>query len=222
MIRIIDAPGAAPTLFPEPDLHQLLGYVRLVWDDLRLNKPVWWNLERETKLVAGFYKALINDERLMQHGISFGRLILEASDVDFDANGMPKYRGRTDIQFAHGGPMSPALVFEFKRLNNKGHLRGSYVTQGVARFVSGQYSPESDFGIMVGLVLGSAAAEQAHLTKHLSKPTVAAAFGGQIMSSSAHWAASQYAPALDFDTLHNRAAGCATPQIQVGHMLLER
>lgn len=222
MIRIIEAPGAAPTLFPEPQLHQLLGYVRQVWDELRLNKPTWWNATYETKLVMGFYLALINDERLMQNGIGFGRLLLEVSDVVIDANGMPKTRGRTDILFAHGGTMGPALVFEFKRLNNKSGLRGSYVTKGVARFVSGQYSPESDLGVMVGLVQGSAATEQAALTKHLSKQKVVTAIGAQALPSSGYWATSQYAPALDFDTLHNRAAGCSAMKIQLGHMLLER
>lgn len=222
MKRIIDAPDAAPTLFPAPDLAQLLAYVRAIWDELRLLSPVWWSAQRETVLVAGFFEALTNDERLMHHGVGFGHLILETSKVELDATGMPKIKGRTDIVFLHGSHMGPALVMEFKRLNNGSALRGHYVKEGVRRFVTGQYSPEADLGMMVGLVLGSVATERAALLSHFSKPAVVAAIQSKAMSHPAYGDPSQDTPSVDFDTLHDRAAGCLAAEIRVGHILLER
>ncbi len=221
MIRIIDAPDAAPTLFPEPDLKALLGYLRLVWDEMRALQPVWWNAHKETTLVAGLFHALNNDDRRMQHGVGFGHLVYEPTDIDLDAGGMPKHRGRTDILFYHATPMGPGLVFEFKRLDNKNRLRGEYVKEGVSRFVSGKYASASDFGMMVGMVAGSAPTERTALVLHLSKPAVSSSLMSTAITPGAFCSASVYAPDVDFDTLHNRLA-CLQPTIRVGHMLLER
>ncbi len=222
MKRIIDAPDAAPTLFPEPDLNSLLAYVRAVWNDLRSIGPVWWSDKRETVLVAGLFEALENDERLMAHGVGFGTLFLEASKVELDPKGMPKIKGRTDIVFAHASFMGPSLVLEFKRLNNAGHLRSEYVKEGIHRFVSGKYSPEADLGVMVGLVLGFVALERNALLAYLSKPAVVAKIQSKAMTMPAYGDPSLNAPSLDFDTLHDRPVTCLAPEIRVGHMLLER
>jgi hypothetical protein len=220
--RIIDAPDVAPTLFPPPDLVQLLAYVRAVWDELRLQAPTWWSAQRETVLVSGFFEALTNDERLMRHGVGFGHLILEASSVELDTKGMPRIKGRTDIVFAHASYMGPRLVMEFKRLNNGSALRGHYVKEGVRRFVMGQYSPEADLGMMVGLVLGSVATERSALLTHLSKASVVSAMQSKAMSHPAYGDPSQDAPSVDFDTLHGRPSACLASEIRVGHILLER
>ncbi len=221
MKRIIDAPDAAPTLFPEPDLNALLAYVRAIWNDLRAIGPVWWNHNRETVLVAGLFHALENDESLMAHGMGFGHLSLEASKVEMD-KGMPKIKGRTDIVFAHASPMGPSLVLEFKRLNNAGPLRGEYVREGIDRFVSGKYSPEADLGVMVGMVLGSVATERSALLAYLTKPAILAKIQSKAMTHTAYGDPSLNAPSLDFDTLHDRPATCLAGEIRVGHMLLER
>lgn len=222
MIRIIDAPDAAPTLFPEPDLQSLLGYVRTVWENQRTLQPTWWVAKKETVLVAGLFHALNNDESLMQHGVGFGHLVYERTDIELDLQGMPKHRGRTDILFYHASHMGPGLVFEFKRLDNKGTLRGKYVKEGVSRFVSGKYAETSDFGMMVGLVAGSMLNEQTALTAYLSKASVVSDLMSATIAPAAYWAPSEYAPAVNFDTFHNRPAGCPQPTIRVGHMLLER
>lgn len=222
MKRIVDAPDVAPTLFPSPDLAQLLAYVRTVWDELRLQAPTWWSAQRETVLVAGFFEALTNDERLMRHGVGFGHLILETSSVELDAGGMPRIKGRTDIVFLHASYMGPSLVMEFKRLNNGSALRGHYVKEGVRRFVTGQYSPEADLGMMVGLVLGSVATERAALLTYLSKPQVTAAMQSKAMSHPAYGDPSQDSPSVEFDTLHDRPTTCLASEIRVGHILLQR
>ncbi len=222
MIRIIDTPDAAPTLFPEPDLKALLSYLRTAWDEMRALQPVWWKAKKETTLVAGLFYALNNDERRMRHGVGFGHLVYESTEIEVDTEGMPKQRGRTDILFYHATPMGPGLVFEFKRLDNKSRLRGEYVKEGVSRYVSGKYASTSDFGMMVGMVAGSASTERAALVALLSKPVVIGSLMSMAIAPAAFWTESVYAPAVDFDTLHNRVAGCLQPIIRVGHMLLER
>lgn len=222
MKRVIQSPGAAPTLFPDADLDRLLAYVRHVWDELRRIGPAWWNQKRETKLVEGFHIALNNDDRLMQHGVGFGHLTLEAIYVELDPNGIPRHRGRTDIRFSHASNMGPTLVFEFKRLDNKHPLRTKYAFDGVERFVNGKYSPETDLAVMVGLVKGAAPLEKQHLIRFLNRATTIARLKSKAMNFPAHGDPSLNDPSLDFDTLHDRTANCSAPEIRVGHMLLER
>jgi hypothetical protein len=97
--RIIDAPGAAPTLFPSTDLSAFLAYVRGVWDSTKVLNPTWWKAKKETALVGGFYVMLNNDETRMRHGIGFGHFIYEASEIEIHpTTNMPRTVGRTDIQ----------------------------------------------------------------------------------------------------------------------------
>ncbi|MFS8145557.1 hypothetical protein [Rhizobium sp. BR 249] len=218
MKRIIKLPGAAPVLFPAQDLSKFLQYVRDVWDELKLEAPAWWNMRKETDLVAGFFEALDNDERRMKAGVGFGHLFLEAVSIVLDANGLPKQSGRTDIRFAYSGPsFAPVLVLEFKRLDNKGRLRTHYVTNGVIRFITGQYAPTEDFGVMVGLVSGSVTIEKVALLKYLRRNDV------RISTSSTGDLEPSHMVALDFDTGHSRSATtCEATEFSLGHLLLER
>ncbi|EMG51178.1 hypothetical protein WYI_23615 [Ochrobactrum sp. CDB2] len=215
MIRIIDAPDAAPSLFPEQHISEFLSYVRSVWTELKAKNPVWWDHERETKLVEGFFYELKNDERRMTAGVGFGSLILEGVDVILDADGMPKQRGRTDIRFAYAVDFGPELVLEFKRLDTRSHLRQEYVKSGLCRFSTGKYSPESDFGIMVGLVAGSAADEKRMLLTYLRRRQTQERVASRQFDDPAS------IPELDFGTHHDRP-NCLSTTICVGHLLLER
>jgi len=215
LIRIIDVPDAAPTLFPEQHISRFLAYVRSVWIDLKTTNPVWWDHDRETKLVEGFYYELKNDERRMKAGVGFGSLILEGVEVTLDASGMPKQRGRTDIKFAYAIDFGPELVLEFKRLDTKSHLRQEYVKSGLHRFFTGKYSPESDFGVMVGMVAGSAVDEKKMLMAYLKSKRTQARVASRQFDDPATMAE------LDFGTHHDRPT-CLSNTICVGHMLLER
>ncbi|WP_368517098.1 hypothetical protein [Rhizobium sp.] len=223
MIRVIVASNAAHTVFPDQDVKAVLTYVRAVWDELKASVPRWWNERLETTLVSGLFAALKNDERQMAHGIGqLGKLVLEAVDVDIVA-GMPKQRGRTDIRFLSNVAMGPDLVLEFKHLKNQSSaLRAAYVKNGIDRFVTGKYSPESDFGVMVGLISGTATNEKLRLLKYLSRKQTVAKTGAKAMNFPAYGDPSSNAPALDFDTLHDRKPHCPAAQIRIGHMLLER
>lgn len=223
MKRIINAPNAAPTLFPSLDFNAFLAYIRDVWDAAKASQPTWWQAKKETTLVGGLYVMLNNDETRMQYGIGFGHFIYEASEVEIHPKtNMPRTVGRTDIQFAYANWMGPKLTLEFKRLNNKTALRQKYFSEGVARFVSGKYAPEHDTAMMVGLIEGSATTEKAGLLKYLCRPATKSALGLQPMTHGEYGDPSQDAPAVDFDTLHSRAPSCSCAQIRVGHILLER
>lgn len=193
-----------------------------VWDELKAIAPAWWTHRRETKLVEGLHLALNNDVRLMSHGVGFGHLQLESVDVVMGANGIPRQRGRTDIRFCHASDFGPTLVLEFKRLNNARGLRTQYIQNGIYRFVSGQYAPETDFGMMVGLVEGTVAAERVALLNQLGEAGVVAQILSVPMTHAAYGDPSENTPAVDFDTMHNRFPACPAPTIRVGHMLLQR
>jgi len=221
--RIIDAPGAAPTLFPPIEFSAFLTYVRTVWDLIKGIQPTWWNSKKETALVGGFYVMLNNDETRMKHGVGFGHFIYEASEVEIHpTTNLPNTVGRTDIQFAYAAWMAPTLTLEFKRLDNGHSLRRKYFSDGVARFVSGKYAPSHDTAIMVGLVEGSAATEKTGLIEYLRRPQSKTALGLQPMNHPEYGDPSQDAPAVDFDTLHARGPSCSSPEIRVGHILLVR
>lgn len=223
MKRIIAAPGVAPTLFPPPQLASFFGYLRAVWGVLAAAPPRWWGSRKETVLVAGLFTALDDDESQMTHGLGFGHFIYEASRIVINpGTGMPKTVGRTDVQFAHGSPWGPKLTIEFKRLDNRSPLRGLYFRDGVARFVSGQYCPEHDEALMVGLVDGSAALEKAALLRYLRRGAAKTALRLLPMSHSHYGDPSLHSPHVDFDTMHDRAPSCSAPIIKIGHILLER
>lgn len=223
MKRIIDAPGAAPSVFPALDMSAFLDYVRTVWIEGRTVRPQWWTARREVDLVAGFFTMLNNDERRMRSGIGFGHFIYEAQDVVINPKtNMPKVTGRTDIQFAHGSDWGPLVTLEFKRLDNKAALRREYFVSGVARFVSGKYAANHDTGYMVGMVSGDVALEKAELLKYLKTPKNAGPLSLQAMNFPEYGDPSLDNPAADFDTMHNRAPGCLCPSIRVGHIILQR
>lgn len=221
MIRVIDAPSVAPTIFPLTDLDALLAYVRAVWAELKKSRPPWWGIDRETTLVMGLYHGLNDDRRLTRHGVVFGHLALEPSDVVLDANGMPKISGRMDLVFHHASNMGPSLVLEFKRLDNAARLRRAYVDEGVDRFVTGKYARKSDLGVMVGMVKGCATKEAAALQSYLNRPHILAKLASKALSHAGFGFPSQRS-ALDFDTLHHRPPGSSPTEVRVGHMLLER
>ncbi|MBP1858459.1 hypothetical protein [Rhizobium herbae] len=216
MIRILDIPDAAPVLFPDQHITKFIEYLRAVWADLKALTPVWWADKRETTLVNAFYRELKNDERLMQAGVGYGHLVLEGIEIYMDAKGMPKQSGRTDIRFIYAIDFGPELVLEFKRLDNSSHLRREYVHSGVKRFSSGQYSPESDFGIMVGMVTGAVAREKTSIIRYLGRAATVAALSLQRCDDPA------INGGFDFDTSHSRPPACLARMIRVGHVLLER
>lgn len=223
MKRVINASGAAPTLFPAVDFDAFLTYLQTIWAEVKARRPNWWTANKETTLVAGFYVMLNDDESQLRHGVGFGHFFYEPTEVEINPKtNMPKAVGRTDIQFAYAAHMGPRVTIEFKRLNNKSPLRQKYFSQGIARFVSGKYAPSHDTGLMVGLVQGSAALEKAGLLKYLKLPRTKASLMLQPMNYPEYGDPSKYTPNLDFDTLHKRHGGCSCAEILVGHMLLER
>lgn len=223
MKRVIDAPGAAPSVFPALDMSAFLDYIRTVWLEGRAVRPQWWTAQREVDLVAGFFTMLNNDERRMKSGIGFGHFIYEAQDVTINPKtNMPKVTGRTDIQFAHSSEWGPMVTLEFKRLNNRASLRREYFVSGVARFVSGKYANNHDTGYMVGLVTGCVALEKVGMLTYLKKPKAASPLLLQAMNFPEYGDPSLDTPSVEFDTRHTRAAGCLCPTIRVGHILLER
>ncbi|WP_026440805.1 hypothetical protein [Acidocella facilis] len=221
MKRVLATPTAAETLFPDPQVGEFLDYVRDVWTELKAVRPAWWAEKKETTLVAGLFHALNDDNRRQETGIVWGHFVHEASDVELDAKGMPKYRGRTDIKFIYAANMGPELVLEFKRLDNKRPLRKKYASEGVGRFASGKYSSRTDMGIMVGMVNGCVITEKAQLCAYLSETKVVTELSSQPITHPAYGDPSKHG-ALAFDTKHARPAHCLANMIVVGHMLLER
>jgi hypothetical protein len=220
--RVINASGAAPTLFPPIHLDAFLAYVRTIWNNTKAISPTWWAAKKETQLVGGFYVALNDDESRVLHGVGFGHFIYEPTEVEIDPKtNMPKAVGRTDIQFAYAAYMGPILTLEFKRLNNKSTLRQKYYKEGVARFVSGKYAHNHDMALMVGLVEGSASTEKTGLLKYLTRHGVKASLSLQPISHLEYGDPSANAPDVDFDTLHARPH-CPCQEIRLGHVLLER
>lgn len=223
MRRVIDVPGTVPTVFPPLELGEFLTYIRDVWSEGRKLQPKWWTAVKEVDLVGGFFTMLNNDERRMKSGIGFGHFIYESQDVAIDViTGMPKIIGRTDIQFAHGSTWGPMITMEFKRLNNGAKLRREYLISGMARFVSGKYAHNHDTGYMAGLVKGTTVAERAGLITSFSKNSNIKSLAMLPLTHSSYGDPSVDGPAIELDTRHQRPLGGLTPEIRIGHLLLER
>ena len=80
--------------------------------------------------------------------------------AECDANGVYSSKGKIDIALFFDQRKEKYLAYEAKRLNIKTSdgiksLAGPYVTEGVARFVSQQYSQGLPVGCMLGYVLNA-------------------------------------------------------------------
>jgi hypothetical protein len=95
-------------------------------------------------------------ERAQRRGVSAALIIELRSNTKAHPTN-PIIRGEIDIKFRwsqYPKPNDRYLAVEAKKLRGtKGTLADKYVTGGVADFVSGKYSREHDYGIMLGYVV---------------------------------------------------------------------
>ena len=79
------------------------------------------------------------------------RIIHEA--VTRSESGIPKPDGRIDMMITYSNDEDEFFGMECKRIDDSSNdLTREYVDQGVMRFVVGKYSPNHDWGAMIGFV----------------------------------------------------------------------
>lgn len=86
------------------------------------------------------------------------RIVYQPSDVVADEKGNAVIAGRHDIRLDFAMDDDASLIYECKRLNvvkdkKKSGLATEYVTDGMMRFISCQYSPRVSQGGMLGYVM---------------------------------------------------------------------
>ena len=109
----------------------------------------------EDTITTNLVEVLIHDPDTLRH---FHWIEFQYEPFGHTADGTAYSKGRIDIAVFLDQDRDRYLAYECKRLNERRgdgrrSLAGSYVTDGLSRFVSGQYSEHMPVGCMLGYVL---------------------------------------------------------------------
>jgi hypothetical protein len=161
-MTILGDPALWADTFPEDLVPRLLDLVTETWADFErpgetdLEVPITRRFKRALKQAKDFRRLPVRIER-------------ESPEDDPDTG---EERGRIDLKFlpAVSAREEVYLAFECKRLNavEDGHRRTlapEYVTEGVMRFVTGQYAATMLHGGMIGYVLDGKCADAIRLVE---------------------------------------------------------
>lgn len=146
------------------------------------------------------------------------RITLQPSEVEADANGNAIIAGRHDIRLDFALDDDASLVYECKRLNvvkngKKSSLATEYVSDGMMRFVTCQYSPQVRQGGMLGYVMnGDLDDAAAKVNKATNAHAGVLALEGMPVSFSGIKAGTRCSS-------EHRRAQCASP-FRIHHLLL--
>lgn len=143
-------PALWAVLFPESLIPDILELVVSSWDDIAMPSAS----EEEGEITRRFKLTLIRRRDQVKLPVSIMR---EYYEDDPDSG---EHLGRIDIRLTAAGTVLETnyFAFECKRLNalvggKTRPLASEYVTQGMSRFVNGQYSRRQQHGGMIGYVL---------------------------------------------------------------------
>lgn len=147
------------------------------------------------------------------------RVQLQPTEVAADANGKAIITGRHDIHLIFDLDDDDAsLIYECKRLNvvragKKSALATEYVSDGMMRFVTGQYSPRVHRGGMLGYVMDGAVDDAMRKVRQAIETRAA-----DLALEDALTAISPSPPGKRFASTHRRP-GRASP-FHIQHLLL--
>jgi hypothetical protein len=161
-MTVIGDPALWAGTFPEDLVPRLLDLVTETWADFErpgeteLEVPITRRFKRALKQAKDYRKLPVRIER-------------EATEDDPDTG---KERGRIDLKFlpAVSAREEVYFAFECKRLNavedrHRRTLAPEYVTDGMMRFVTGQYAATMLHGGMIGYVLDGRCADAIRLVE---------------------------------------------------------
>lgn len=138
-------------LFPDELVPRILDVVTDAWTEfLSISRPA--NSDKEVHISKNFRTFLRQHKN--RNSLPF-RIEREVAEDDVDGTEL----GRIDLKISHGHLEEVYFAFECKKLNvtdENGRfatLGGVYVTEGVMRFITGQYCRDLDKGGMLGFVM---------------------------------------------------------------------
>ncbi|MBN1602022.1 MAG: hypothetical protein JW915_10455 [Chitinispirillaceae bacterium] len=138
--------------FPQDEAVIAARYLVRVWDEIVKKQPKYFKFSvREPKLterLCGYLQNLQADSSLT------GKWTYEDPQVAYNEDGTLLYRIRKDITyFSNYSGKRLFLVFEFKKIaRTKSSIDKYFGSDGVARFVEGNYSIGQPVAVMVGIV----------------------------------------------------------------------
>lgn len=147
------------------------------------------------------------------------RVQLQPTEVAADANGKAIITGRHDIHLIFDlNDDDASLIYECKRLNvvkagKKSTLATEYVSDGMMRFVTGQYSPRVHRSGMLGYVMDGAVDDAMRKVRQAIETRAA-----DLAVKDALTAISPSPPGKRFASNHRRPC-CASP-FHIQHLLL--
>jgi hypothetical protein len=206
---------------PPTALDEVLQYVSSTWESLRADFPDQHDFsQREPVLTLSLCERLERMERKEAAGIS-GSFCAEGYEP-IRVEGRIIHNGRSDIKFILGEHGAPVIILEFKKLSGTDADRSEYCSNGVHRFVSGQYTRDRPNGVMLGLARGNPEEEALSIERLLSTPDRVVAHvciltpNGLVARRPSAIAPQSAA----FDTVHDRAPEIANGPVTIAHMML--
>lgn len=154
-----------PLPFPPWARRVVARAIAVAWDELStqaLDADLSVGSMKETEITTAL-QMILNDMRQSPRescpafsGQAFQHVVRDASEVSFDARSIEKapdlaFRTAAMSPGAAGGP-EPTLLAEAKIVTPSPRHRVGYCTNGIMRFVKGEYAWYMDCGLMVGYV----------------------------------------------------------------------
>jgi ACT domain-containing protein len=138
--------------FPHHLVPDVLEMLLSAWEAFNASDERPKSDEHEVPITQRFRPFLIKDKNMRTLPFTIGR---ESVEDDLESG---EEKGRIDIRLRHGYREEVYLAFECKRLNvmlkdGLRSLASEYVSQGMMRFITEQYSINLPEGGMIGYVL---------------------------------------------------------------------
>jgi hypothetical protein len=212
--------------FPKPQADKAVHALHLAWREMASTYKSGFNREiaepKLTLVLASYLRDVISTRlKLLGH---WGAEDVKAK-IDF-ASGKIIKQVRTDIEYLwNDQAQNLCLVFEFKKLNQKGKSHKHYYgEQGLLRFVTGDYSLKQPIAFMVAVVLDNRRSCITALRQTLQHDKTAKRLSlCESKGSFLHTPSKLFPEMADFDTEHIRPTGKGPSHgiIRISHIFLE-
>jgi len=212
-------------VFPTNEAARAVGFLRQAWHELAtLNLSDFHAGTKEPDLT------FVLAERLKDTAQTRGRLTGRWGQESLGGivdkkTGRITRRWRTDIEyFSNRCTSRLSLTFEFKKLDEFARSRQQYYSEGMSRFITGEYGKGEPVALMVGVLTADAAAcersvrEGLALSETITELKMTRFGHGEVLCVPSRL----FAPHAAFDTEHRRNVSKAPPHgtICISHLFL--
>ncbi|MBB6095032.1 hypothetical protein HNQ60_003919 [Povalibacter uvarum] len=212
-------------VFPLDEAARAVGFLRHAWNELAASNLSGFHAGAKEPDLTFVLAERLKDTAQTSARLT-GRWGQESLGGIVDKRtGRIARRWRTDIEyFSNRCEPRLSLIFEFKKLDELERTRTLYYSEGMSRFVTGDYGKGEPVALMVGIFTADATACERSIREGLTQAVTVAELkmvrskGGGLLCIPSRL----FAPHAAFDTEHQRTAKKAAPHgtICISHLFL--